>query len=132
MPSIFDSPSYRPFEKVVGKVSINVRDNYVSFSKQLLSKLSYSHFVQVFINLEDKKLGIRVCEKDDPNALNFVPEGKQKTDSLRWSNPQFTRDLRAMVDEPCSSQDFTCSGEYLPEENAVLIDMKTSTLLKKA
>ena len=132
MPSIFDSPNYRPFEKVVGKISINVRDNYVSFSKQLLSKLNYAHYVQVFINLEERKIGIRVCEKEAPNALNFVPEGKSNVNSLRWSNPQFTRDLRAMVDERFSSQDFTCSGDYLSEENAVLIDMDSPALLKKA
>ena len=133
MASIFENPNYRPFEKVAGKISINVRGNSISFSKQLLSKLDYPHFIQVFINPTDRKLGIRVCSQEDVNSLRFVPEGKGKIDSLRWSNPQFTREIRAMVDGQLSSQDFTCSGEFIPDENAVLIDMMTaSQLVSKA
>lgn len=129
MASIFENPNYRPYEKVAGKISINVRGNSISFSKQLLSKLDYPHYVQVFINQVDKRLGIRVCSQEDANSLRFVPEGKGKIDSLRWSNPQFTHEIRAMVDDQLSSQDFTCSGEFIPDEYAVLIDITTATIL---
>ena len=77
----------------------------------------------------EKKLGIKVCEENDPNAIKFVPKDKQKTDSLRWNNPQFTNDIRSLVSEDLSSQDFVCVGIYLPEENAVLLDMSSATPL---
>ena len=129
MSSIFDNPDYKPLERIAGKVAINVRKNCVSFSKQLLFRLGYAHYVQVFINHIEKKLGIKVCEENDPNAIKFVPKDKQKTDSLRWNNPQFTNDIRSLVSEDLSNQDFVCAGIYLPEENAVLLDMSSATPL---
>ena len=69
MASIFDNPNFKPLEKVAGKIAINVRGNTVAFTKQLISKLRYPKYIQVFVNSVDKIIGIKVCDETDENAL---------------------------------------------------------------
>ena len=85
MTSIFENPNFQPLDRVAGKPTISITKNGVGFSKQALSRLEYAHYVQMFINKVDKQLGIRKCDKDASGAMKFVPEKKERTDSLRWS-----------------------------------------------
>ena len=133
MASIFDNPNYQPLERVAGKPTISVTKNGVGFSKQALSRLEYAHFVQIFINKSEKKLGIRKCEKNSPNALKFVSEKKDKIDSLRWNNSAFTDDIKGLVSSELSSNNFICEGEFIEDEGipALLFDFTKARLLEK-
>ena len=122
MASIFDNPNFQLIEKVAGKPTISVTKNGVGFSKQTLSRLGYSHFVLIYINKVDKQLGIKACKKNEPGATKFVPESKEKTDSLRWNNPVFKEDVESLVSSELSGTDFICEGEYYDDENALLFD----------
>ena len=124
--SIFDNPNFRPLDRVAGKITINVTNSGVGFSKQVLSRLEYSHYVQIFINTVDKQLGIKKCEEDSPNAVGFVPPKKEKVDALRWNNPAFRKDIDSLVSEELANGNYSCEGEYYPEEKAVLFDFKNA------
>ena len=130
MSSIFDNPNYKPLEKIAGKIAINVRGNTVAFTKQLISKLRYPKYIQVFINSVEKKLGLKVCKETDDNALKFVPLDKKTVESIRWNNPVFTSSISALVSSECFDSDYTCVGEYYEEEEAILFDMTKATPLK--
>lgn len=123
---LFDNSNFRPLDRVAGKATINVTNSGVGFSKQVLSRLEYTHFVQMFINDNDKLLGIKKCEEDSPNALKFVPKKKDKTDSLRWNNPAFRKDIDSLVSEEMAKGSYSCDGEYYPEEKAILFDFKNA------
>lgn len=129
MPSMFDDPKFKPLEKVSGKIAINVRGTTISFTKQFISQLSYPKYVQVFVNNSDKLVGIRPCSETDPNALKFVPVDKNTVDSVRWNNPTFTKNIRSLVFDIFPDEDFTCLGEYIENENAILLNMSKATLL---
>ena len=132
MASLFDSPSFQPLNRVAGKPAITVTKNGVGFSKQALSKLEYTHYVQMFINKNDKQLGIRKCEKDAPGAMKFVPEKKDMVDSLRWNNPSFTGDIKSLVEKELADIDFTCEGSFIEDEGmpALLFDFTKAHPLK--
>lgn len=123
MTSIFDDPNFKPLEKVAGKIAINVRGNTVAFTKQLISKLRYPKYIQVFVNSVDKKIGLRVCNETDENALRFVPSNKKTVNSIRWNNPTFTSSITALAPESCFDSDLTCVGDYYEDEEAILFDM---------
>lgn len=133
MASIFENPNFQPLDRVAGKPAISVTKNGVGFSKQTLSRLEYSHYVQMFINKTDKQIGVRKCDKDSPGALKFVPETKNKVDSLRWSNPVFTDDVRKLVSNELSAGNFICEGEFIEDEGmpALLFDFTKARPLDK-
>ena len=122
MSNIFDNPNFQPMDRVAGKPTISVTKNGVGFSKQTLSMLAYSHYVQIYINKVDKQLAIRACEKDDPNSIKFVSLNKEKTDSLRWNNPVFTKSIRGLVSTELENDNFVCEGVYLDDDKAMLFD----------
>ena len=119
---IFDSPSFRPMERVAGKPTINVTKSGVGFSKQVLSRLGYTHFVQIFINTEDRQLGIRACEQNSPNSVKFISKKKDRANSLRWNNPTFKEEIQGLVSDELRNSNYSCEGVYIPEEKAFLFD----------
>ncbi len=125
--SIFDSPKFKPMDRVAGKASISVTKNSVSFSKQAISKLGYPHFVQIFINKTDGVIGIRACKSDDSNSIKFVNSKKTKVDSIRWSNPEFVSELNSMIVSKDLNDGLTILGEFLEDENALLFDFKKAS-----
>lgn len=122
MASIFDNPNFQLMEKVAGKPAISVTKNGVGFSKQVLSRLGYAHYVLIYINKVDKQLGIKACDGDTPGSMRFVPESKERVDSLRWNNPSFKDDIKSLVSKDLAEINFVCDGEYLEEEAALLFD----------
>lgn len=131
MASIFDNPNFQLMEKVAGKPAISVTNNGVGFSKQVLSRLGYSHFVLIYINKVEKLIGMKACDKDTPGAMRFIPENKEKADSLRWNNPSFKDDIKSLVSKELADGNFICDGEYLDEESALLFDFNKARHLDK-
>lgn len=131
MASIFDNPNFQLMEKVAGKPAISVTKNGVGFSKQVLSRLGYAHFVLIYINKTDKQIGIKACDVDTPGSIRFVPESKERVDSLRWNNPSFKDDVKSLVSKELSEINFVCEGEYLNEEAALLFDFTKAHPLDK-
>ena len=120
--SIFDSPDYKPMERIAGRAVLTVTKNGVSFSKQAVSKLSYTHYVQIFINKNEKKLGVRVCDEKDANSIKFVNNSRDKVDYVRWNNSDFTSEINSLVSPDVAAKGYKVEGEYLEEENALLFD----------
>lgn len=131
MASIFDNPNFQLMEKVAGKPAISVTKNGVGFSKQVLSRLGYAHYVLIFINKVDKQIGIKACDAETPGSMRFVPESKEKVDSLRWNNPSFKDDIKSLVSKELAEINFVCDGEYLEEEAALLFDFTKARPLDK-
>lgn len=131
MSSIFDNPNFQLLEKVAGKPTISVTKNGVGFSKQALSRLNYAHFVLIYINKVDKQLGIKACSEGTPGAIKFIPDGKNKADSLRWNNPTFKDNIKSLVSKELSTISFVCDGEYIDDEDALLFDFTKAHPLEK-
>ncbi len=131
MAFIFENSNFQLVEKVGGKLMLSITKNGIGFSKQVLSRLNYSHYVQVYINKIDKQMAIVACDKDDFNAMRFVPSKKTKVNSLRWNNPSFTNSIRELVNKELAGNDFACEGRYVEEEKAILFDFASAKPLKK-
>ncbi len=128
--SIFDSPDFKPMERIAGRAMMTVTKSGVSFSKQAVSKLSYAHFVQVYINKKDKIVGVRVCESCDPNAIKFVNSSKEKVDYVRWNNSDFTSEINSLVSKEIAEKGYKIEAEYLEEENALLFKFENLQIIE--
>lgn len=131
MASIFDNPNFQLMEKVAGKPAISVTKNGVGFSKQVLSRLGYAHYVLIYINKVDKLIGMKACNAETQGSMRFVPESKERVDSLRWNNPSFKDDIKSLVSKELAEINFVCDGEYLEEEAALLFDFTKARPLDK-
>ena len=131
MSSIFENPNFVLMEKVAGKPAISITKNGIGFSKQVLSRLKYSHFVLIYINKVDKQIAIKACERDTPGAIRFVPETKTKIDSLRWNSPSFKADIQNLVSKDISRENFVCEGDYFEDDDALLFDFTKARSLEK-
>ncbi len=118
--SLFDSPDFKPMERIVGRAMMTVTKNGVSFSKQAVAKLSYPHYVQMFINKKDKMIGVKACDEKDPNAIKFVNSSKDKVDYVRWNNNDFTSEINSLVSKETADRGYKIEAEYLENENALL------------
>ncbi len=118
--SIFNSPDFKPMERIAGRAMITVTKNGISFSKQAVAKLSYPHYVQVYINKKDKLLGVKSCKEDDSNSIKFVNSNKEKVDYVRWNNLDFTSEINSLVSKEIAEKGYKIEGEYLDDENALL------------
>lgn len=120
--SIFDNSDFKLMDRVAGKASISVTRTGVGFSKQTISKLNYSHYVQIFINVKDKIIGIRECDEKAQNAIKFVNSQKNRTDAVRWNNVEFTKEINTLVDEELAQKGYKVDGTFLAEEKALIFD----------
>lgn len=127
--SIFDSPEYKPMERIAGRAVLTVTKSGVSFSKQAVSKLSYTHYVQIFINKSEKKLGVKVCNENDPNSIKFVNSSRDKVDYVRWNNSDFTSEINSLVSLEIAAKGYKVEGDYLSDEDALLFDFNNLTEL---
>lgn len=118
--SIFDSPDFKPMERISGRAMMTVTKNGVSFSKQAVAKLSYPHYVQIFINKKNRLLGVKACEESDPNSIKFVNSSKEKVDYVRWNNNDFTSEINSVVSKDVAEKGYKIEAEYLEDENALL------------
>ena len=129
--SIFDSDDFKQLEKVSGRAILTVTKNGVSFSKQVLSKLSYPNYVQVFISQSKKLLGIRACDEFTENAIKFVNKDKEKADYVRWNNSDFTKEINSIATLEAIEKGYKVEGDYLEDENALLFDFNKLEIIKK-
>ena len=120
--SFFDSPDFKPMERISGRAMITVTKNGVSFSKQAVAKLSYPHYVQIYINKKDRLLGVKACEEKDSNSIKFVNSSKDKVDYVRWNNSDFTSEINSLVSKEIAEKGYKIEAEYLVEENALLFN----------
>lgn len=129
--SIFDDPKFEYMDRVAGKQTITLSKSGIGFSKQTLSRLKYSNYVNFYINRIDKIIGIKPCSETDEHDIKFVPQNKKRIDSLRLNNSGFIEDFKNLVGKDLAATGFTCEGEYLEEENALIFDFKKATPLEK-
>ena len=128
--SLFDSPNFKPMERIAGRAILTVTKSGVSFSKQAVAKLSYPHYVQIFINKKEKLLGVRSCEEKDRNSIKFVNSSKEKVDYVRWNNNDFTSEINSLVSKEIANKGYKVEAEFLEEENALLFKFENLQIIE--
>lgn len=128
--SFFDSPDFKPMERIAGRAMMTVTKNGVAFSKQAVAKLSYTHYVQIFINKKDKMIGVKACGENDSNAIKFVNSSKDKVDYVRWNNNDFTSEINSLVSKETAEKGYKIEAEYLEEDNALLFRFENLSIIE--
>lgn len=95
-------------------------------------KLNYPNYVVLLINTTEKKIVLQSCDSSTPNSTVFY---KSKYDdpkplSVRWNAKDLLQTLSQMMEWNLEMKSYRIYGELLPESNAMLFDLNTTTILK--
>ncbi len=111
----------------VDRPFITLRNLYITFSKLAIEELEYAEYVHMFIDKDKRIAAFQVCEKDAA-AIPFYKapkEGKQLLVRLTGKkNPARLMELAGLDD---CGKGIRFYGEYLPEDKAIIFDMKSPT-----
>ena len=95
----------------------------IKFNFSTAAELHYAPYVQFLISPKDKSFAIRVCKKEDPNAVKFSkPEGEQKY-PIKISSAVIAGAIRKMTDW-ADGETWNIPGVYYAEEEAFVYGME--------
>ena len=114
-----------------GAPYVSVTKNGVTFNKGVVMKLGYPEYVVLLINAQEQLIAIQVCTKETPNAAGFCsPEKKDSSIlSIRWNGRDLLNTLRDLMDWDYTTASYKVEGKLLPEEHAIIFDLKKATTL---
>lgn len=119
---------FEKFKKVnltTGLPYLSITDNGVTFSKSVIVKMGKPSFVELLMNEDDKQIAVRVCNKDEDGAIQFVKNAK--TVNVRWNNRDFLNTLSKMMDWNLKEEGYRVLGDWYDSEQAMLFDLTKAT-----
>lgn len=125
--SIFEN--FTAFNFNEGVPYVTVTKNGVAFNKGVVMKLNYPTHVLLLINSVDKQIAIKVCSSDTPNAIFFYDEKKSNALNIRWNARDLLNTLKDIAGWDYSKEGYKVSGVLIPEEQAMLFDLKSYEVL---
>lgn len=119
---------FEKFKKVnltVGLPYMSITDNGVTFSKSVVVKMGRPGYVELLMNEDDKQIAIRICDKNEEDAIQFVRNAK--TINVRWNNKDFLNTISKMLDWNLKDGGYRVLGDWYDSEKAMLFDLSSAT-----
>lgn len=119
---------FEKFKKIsltTGLPYMSVTGNGITFSKNAVIKMGKPSHVELLMNEEDKQIAIRVCDKSDEEAIQFVKNTKNI--NVRWNNKDFLNTLSKLMDWNLKEGGYRILGDWYDSENAMLFDLTKAT-----
>lgn len=126
--SIFDN--FTEFNFNEGVPYVTVTKNGVSFNKGVIMKLNKPTHVLLLINATNQQIAIKACPEKFNNAIAFYNEDKKSNVlSVRWNARDLLNTLKDISGWDYSKEGYKVAGTLIPEENAMLFDLKNAEVL---
>ena len=113
---------FKQYNMSVGKSSVSITENGVSFSKTCVLKMEKCQYVRFFIDETNKRIAIQKAQKDDDGSIAFY--NNQKIISVRWNNKELLKTIAKMMELEFKGNVFRVDGDYVAEEEAMIFDLK--------
>ena len=120
---------FKPVSLTIGLPYVSITANGITFNKTCIVKLGKPTHVVLMTNDEEKQLAIQTCDPDDDNATPFLRSEAKSTLSVRWNNKDFLNQLSKMMGWDLNVSGYKVNGEYLSDENAMIFDLDSATIL---
>lgn len=115
---------FKQYNMSVGKSTVSVTENGVSFSKTCVLKMEKCQYVRLFIDETDKRIAIQKAQKEDDGSIAFYNE--QKIVSVRWNNKELLKTIAKMMEWELRGNVYRADGDYLASEEAMIFDLKVA------
>ena len=129
MAQVIDLEKFKVFDFNEGVPYVSLTKNGMTFNKSIVMKLGYPTKVKMLVNEEERLIVIQACDENDVRGSQFYKKKASGVLSVRWNS----RDLLNTVSEiggwDLAHSSYRINGTLLPEDKAMLFDLKTATLL---
>jgi hypothetical protein len=120
---------FKTVNLTIGLPYLSITANGITFNKTCIVKLGKPSHVLLMMNDETKQLAIQVCDAENDEATPFLRNEGKATLSVRWNNKDFLNTLSKLMDWDLNECGYKVNGEYLSDENAMLFDLNSATVL---
>ena len=127
---MIDLSNFKEFDFKEGVPYISVTNNGVTFNKSVVIKMGYPDFVKLLIDSSDCQIALQKCEESDDNSVQFHKERKNGVQSVRWNAKDLLNTISKITEWDLSQKSYRVTGEYYPEQEVMLFDLKDARELK--
>lgn len=120
---------FEQYNMTIGTASISISENGIGFSKAAVSKLKKSEYVKLYIDRSNKRIAVQIARQDDDGAIQFYKN--QKSGAVRWNNKELLKTLAQMMGHTFEKEVYKVDGDYYPDEEAMIFDLKSAVLQTK-
>ena len=108
-----------------GEAEMHLNKRYLTFTKSLIEEMGCPPYVRVLVNAKDQMVALQACKPTDENAYKFSqPRGLQKK-AKYCCRKSIKKSILAVIGNVWDESNFYgCRGLYLPEQKAMIFDMK--------
>lgn len=115
---------FKQYNLTIGTASVSITSNGIAFSKSTVVKMEKSPYVKFYIDDNEKRIAIQKAQKDDDGAIGFY--NGQKIISVRWNNRELLKTIAKMMGWNLDGMIYKVDGDYIPEEEAMIFDLKNA------
>lgn len=116
---------FKKVRLVSGFIYFSLTKNGLTFSRNAINQLGSPEYVRLLVNDKTKQVAIQVCDKNEKDKVKFVRDG---SDIVRWNNKVFIDSLLKLINQDINKlpygKIYRVGGEYIPQENAILFNLK--------
>ena len=114
-----------------GTIFISVTNYGMTFSKASVEVLGSPRYVKVFFDRKGKRIAIVPCAEEN-GARSFArdPEAS-RSGFVRWNDKRLMAQIVSMGDLSIESHGVRVLGEYIPEENLLVYNLKQTIPLRQ-
>lgn len=116
---------FEQFNLSVGKASMSVGPNGVSFSKTTVIRMGKCSHVQLFINSNSRQVAIKKATENDEGSIPFYND-ERKLVSVRWNNKELIRTISNLMDWKLEGKVYRVDGTYSYEDDAMIFDLNSA------
>lgn len=113
---------FKQYNMTIGTASVSVTENGIAFSKTAVVKMDKAQYVRFYIDEDNKKIAIQKAKKEDDGSIAFY--NNQKIISVRWNNKELLKTIAKMMGWELPGTVYKVDGDYIPEEEAMIFDLK--------
>lgn len=121
---------FKIFNFSEGVPYVSVTNNGVTFNKAVVMKMDYPKHVILLIDDESRRIALKTCTEDTPNAVAFYKPKKTNVISVRWNGKDLLNTIKTMMKWDLDKDSYRTEGELIPDEQAIIFDLNNASVLK--
>ena len=114
-----------------GAIFVSVTDYGMTFSKTSVEVIGFPRYVKVFFDRKGKRMAIVPCSEEN-GARSFVRDSASpRAGFVRWNDKKLISQITSMGDLSIEGHGVRVLGEYVPEENLLVFNLKQTIPLRQ-
>lgn len=121
--------NFKTYTVTSGLPTMTVSNYGVSFSKAAVVRLGKPEYAKLLVNSDEKMFAVQTSDSMDEDANVFYRKKSNGVITARWNSKELLQMISKMMDWNLDNASYKVSGEYFPEETAIIFDLKNAEVV---